>query len=260
MSSVVPDLEKKSDHSLKSNVDSSAQPLLNHEALQAITTEQFRDAHPYPWLNPESILTDSAFDLLRHNMPPKNQMKASFGRKRAHGQTPHDRYALEYCDGLEIHPAWHQLIDELNGPVYQAWLARLFDTDRFRLTYHWHYAPRGASVSPHCDAKRKLGSHIFYFNSHEEWSADWGGETVILDDDGEFSRSSAPDFDDFKQAWPADAMGNRSLLFQRQGNSWHGVRELLCPEDRLRKVFIIVVNADTLGGRLRRLFHKPDGV
>jgi hypothetical protein len=242
-----------------SSVAQDLPALLDVEALASITTRQFRDAHPYPWLNPEGLLTDDGFELLRHTMPRVDQMKASFGRKRAHGQTPHDRYALEYHEGLDVHPAWHRFVEALNGPVYQDWLARLFATRRFRLTYHWHYAPRGASVSPHCDAKRKLGSHIFYFNVPEEWSADWGGETVILDDGGRFSRASAPAFEEFDQAWPANAMGNRSLLFQRQGNSWHGVRELHCPEGLLRKVFIVVVNADTLGGRLRRLFHRPDG-
>ncbi len=240
--------------------EAMATPLLDGAALAATSTESFRQAEPYPWLNPAGLLSEPAFDLLRANLPRVDQMKASFGRKRAHGQTPHDRYALEYQPDLDLHPAWHQLIAELNGPVYQNWLARLFATRRFHLSYHWHYAPRGASVSPHCDAKRKLGSHIFYFNTPDEWSADWGGETVILDDGGRFDRASAPAFEDFDRSWPADAMGNRSLLFQRQGNSWHGVRELLCPEDRLRKVFIVVVNADNLSGRLRRLFHRPDGV
>ncbi len=238
---------------------SSASPLLDRQTLDSIATASFREADPYPWLNPEGVLTEAAFDLLRQNLPALDLMKPSFGRKRAHGQQPHDRYSLEYHPDLAVHPAWHQLVAELNGPVYQAWLARLFATRRFRLSYHWHYAPRGASVSPHCDAKRKLGSHIFYFNTPDEWDANWGGETVVLDDGGRFSRASAPGFDDFERSWSANAMGNRSLLFQRQGNSWHGVKPLNCPEDRLRKVFIIVVNADTLGGRIRRLFHKPDG-
>jgi hypothetical protein len=237
----------------------SASPLLDANTLAGIATDSFRKADPYPWLNPEGVLTEEAFETLRQNMPPLDRMKASFGRKRAHGQKPHDRYALEYRPDLDIHPAWHRLVEELNGPVYQDWLARLFATRRFRLSYHWHYAPQGASVSPHCDAKRKLGSHIFYFNTPDEWDASWGGETVILDDDGRFSRASAPDFGDFERSWTANAMGNRSLLFQRQGNSWHGVKALDCPEDRLRKVFIVVVNADTLTGRIRRLFHKPEG-
>ena len=238
---------------------STAQAILDQNRLADIATDSFRQADPYPWLNPEGVLTEAAFNTLRNNMPMLDQMKASFGRKRAHGQKPHDRYALEYRPDLDIHPAWHQFVDELNGPVYQDWLARLFATRRFTLSYHWHYAPRGASVSPHCDAKRKLGSHIFYFNPEDEWDRNWGGQTVILDDGGRFPRSSAPDFGDFERSWVADAMGNRSLLFQRQGNSWHGVKELNCPDDRLRKVFIIVVNADNLAARVRRLFHRPDG-
>ena len=237
----------------------TAQALLDQDRLADIATDSFRKADPYPWLNPEGVLTQDAFNTLRNNMPTMDQMKASFGRKRAHGQKPHDRYALEYGPDLDIHPAWHQFVEELNGPIYQEWLARLFATRRFTLSYHWHYAPRGASVSPHCDAKRKLGSHIFYFNTEDEWERDWGGQTVILDDGGRFPRSSAPDFEDFERYWVADAMGNRSLLFQRQGNSWHGVKELNCPDDRLRKVFIVVVNADNLAARLRRLFHRPDG-
>ena len=33
---------------------------------------------------------------------------------------------------------------------------------------------------------------------------------------------------------------NRSILFGRRGNSWHGVRQINCPEDYYRKVFIVV--------------------
>jgi hypothetical protein len=230
------------------------EPLLNHAALNAIATSDFRDAEPFPWINPEKVLTDEAFEQLRTQMPPMEIMNASFGRKRAHGQTPHDRYVLEYDAALPVAECWHRLVEEFEGPVYQAWLARLFGTRRFSLTYHWHYTPRGASVSPHCDARHKLGSHIFYFNTAEDWDPSWGGETVVLDDEGRFSRNSAPDFGDFSRTWRADAMGNRSLLFQRQGNSWHGVEMLNCPEDRLRKVFIIVVNATSGLAGLRRLF------
>lgn len=233
--------------------------ILDSSRLQSIASDSFRKATPYPWLNPEGLLTNEAFELLRNNMPAVELMKPSFGRKRAHGQKPHDRYVLEYQPGLDVHPAWHQFVAELNSPVYLDWIARLFATRNFHLSHHWHYAPRGASVSPHCDARRKLGSHIFYFNDAEEWDPGWGGQTVILDDGGRFARSSAPDFDQFERSWTAEAMGNRSLLFQRQGNSWHGVKALQCPQGRLRKVFIVVVNANGLGARLRRLFNRPAG-
>ncbi len=234
--------------------------LLDFERLEAIPATAFQTAEPYPWLNPEGLLTNEAFERLRTQMPPLEVMKQSFGRRRAHGQSPHDRYALEYRSDLPVADVWHQFVAELEGPIYQAWLARLFGNDDFQLSYHWHYTPRGCSVSPHCDSKRKLGSHIFYFNTAEDWDPDWGGETLILDDGGRFSRKSAPDFDDFERVWTADALGNRSLLFYRRGDSWHGVKPLACPEGRLRKVFIVVINAQNLTSRLLRMIHRPAGM
>jgi hypothetical protein len=35
-------------------------------------------------------------------------------------------------------------------------------------------------------------------------------------------------------------MDNRSIIFGRKGNSWHGVRAINAPEGVLRKVFILV--------------------
>ena len=40
----------------------------------------------------------------------------------------------------------------------------------------------------------------------------------------------------------SETLGNHSLLFQRRGHSWHGVREIRCPQVRYRKIFIVVLN------------------
>jgi hypothetical protein len=99
-------------------------------------------------------------------------------------------------------------------------------------------------------------------NTHEDWDPAWGGETVILDDHGRFEAESNPDFEDFDTAVPAETMDNRSLIFGRKNNSWHGVRPITCPADKLRKVFIVVfedVNPrKMLWKRARRLLRgKP---
>jgi len=233
--------------------------LIDAGQLGRIPAHSFREAVPYPWLSIEGVLAPHAFELLRNSLPPLELMKRSFGRARAHGQQPHDRYALEYHPGLPVHPAWHQLVTELRDGPYRDWLAGLLDTTSYRLSFHWHYTPRGCSVSPHCDAWHKLGSHIFYFNTEADWRPDWGGDTLILDDNGRYSRRSAPAFEDFARSWSASAIGNRSLLFQRQGNSWHGVRPVACPEGQFRKVFIAVINSDSLWARARRMLRKPAG-
>jgi Rps23 Pro-64 3,4-dihydroxylase Tpa1-like proline 4-hydroxylase len=130
-------------------------------------------------------------------------------------------------------------------------MSRLLGVRTLEFRMHWHYAPRGSSVSPHCDSKRKLGSHIFYFNTRDEWEPAWGGETLLLDDAGAFDRTSTPDFEDFFHATPSESLGNRSLIFSSSGNAWHGVREIRCPRGRMRKVFIIVLNQRRLRTRVR---------
>jgi hypothetical protein len=79
-------------------------------------------------------------------------------------------------------------------------------------------------------------------NSSSDWNPAWGGQTVILDDGGRFRTESNPCFDDFDQEIPSEIMNNRSLIFCRKGNSWHGVRDIHCPKDVFRKVFIVVIH------------------
>ena len=222
---------------------------LDYDRLERIDAEAFRRQTPYPWINPEGLLTPDGYRRLLATLPDQALFASQFGIRRAHGQTSHDRFALEYATDLEVSDDWHAFVAELRGPRYGAFLRRMFDKRLLRLKFHWHFTPRGCSVSPHCDAKHKLGSHIFSFNTEQDWNSDWGGQTLILDDGGRFARSSAPRFEDFDRVITAQNMGNRSLLFARRGNSWHGVRELTCPEGALRKVFIVVVDDWVLGLR-----------
>ena len=51
---------------------------------------------------------------------------------------------------------------------------------------------------------------------------------------------------------PSAAIGNYSLLFMRRERSWHGVKEIHCPPEALRKVFIVVIEDWSLPARLVR--------
>jgi Rps23 Pro-64 3,4-dihydroxylase Tpa1-like proline 4-hydroxylase len=168
--------------------------------------------------------------------------EADFGRVRKFGQECHDRYNLEYRDGLAVAKPWQDFITELRSPRYHSFLARMFGVSKFRLRFHWHYAPRDCWVSPHCDSKRKLGSHIFYLNSSDDWNPAWGGQTVVLDDGGRFRHSSSPSVADFDRSVEAECLDNHSFLFRRTAHSWHYVKKVECPEGMLRKVFITVVD------------------
>ena len=58
--------------------------------------------------------------------------------------------------------------------------------------------------------------------------------------------SPAAAFEDFDRIVAGECVGNYSTLFARRRRSWHGVRELNCPDDKLRKVFIVVINRPIL--------------
>lgn len=229
---------------------------LNWNQLNALDRHSFQTQQPYPWINPAGLLTPDGYQRLLETLPEVSLFTPRFGVQRAHGQRSHDRYGLEYSPTLGLAEPWHAFIDELSGKAYLDFLKDMLGVRWLALRFHWHYTPNGCSVSPHCDAKHKLGSHIFYFNTEQDWDPAWGGETLILDDGGRFNRKSAPQFNDFDRIISSQALGNRSLLFARKGQSWHGVREIECPDDQLRKVFIVVINRNTPVDRVKRLCTK----
>ena len=227
---------------------------LDFDKLDALDADAFANTKPYPFINPAGLLTDEGYARLLENQLDVSLLKPSFGRKRSHGQYSHDRYVLEYQPELEFVPAaWKEFIAELHGPEYSQFIKRMYKCKSFRLNMHWHYAPRGCGVSPHCDAVHKMGSHIFYLNTLEDWDPSWGGQTLMLDDHGRFEINSAPAFEDFDSIAASECIGNYSNLFLRRDRSWHGVRELTCPDDKLRKVFIIVINRPLLYAGRRAL-------
>jgi hypothetical protein len=232
---------------------------LNWDAINAVSAELFQKQKPYPWVNIQGTLTQDGFDRLHETLPDFSLFERKVGIKRAYGQGPHDRGILHYRPGLEVPQPWKEFLAELQGEAYQRFLRRmLYPSIRkgFILTMEWYYAWQGCSVSPHCDARRKRATHIFYFSTEADWEASWGGQILIMDDEGRFKAHSAPAFDDLKVAAALDARGNASLLFQRTEHSWHAVRPLQCPSGTLRKLFIVTISVPTLQVWWRRVRGK----
>jgi len=237
---------------------------LNRDCLENICAEDFWKKRPYPWVNIHETLTAEGFERLRATIPDVSMFRRDVGDKRAYGQEYHDRYLLHYHESVPLAEPWKEFIAELHGKTYDAFLRRVLDLRRRRyvLTMDWYYAWQGCSVSPHCDARRKWGTQIFYFNTDEDWKSDWGGHVLIMDDLERFKRHSAPAFDELKVAATIDPRGNGSLLFHPTAHSWHGVRPLECPpgETTLRKLFLVTVSVPNLQVLWRRIRGKdPDG-
>lgn len=231
---------------------------LDARRLDALDATAFQTRRPYPWVNPPDLLTSAGYQRLYETLPDVARFTPMFAVARKHGQQSHDRYALEYHRGLDLAPPWREFIAELRGPVYRRFLARMLGRRLLSLRLHWHYAPDGCSISPHCDSATKLGSHIFYFNTVDDWDAAWGGQTLILDDGGRFNPKSAPAFEEFEGQITADTLGNRSLLFARGTRSWHGMRPIHCPAHAMRRVFIVVIN-DAVRVAARNLVRQLSG-
>lgn len=233
---------------------------LNRERLESISPATFHGQQPYPWINIEGVLTREGYESLRQTLPSVGRFDRMVGVKRGYGQGPHDRYLLHYRPGLELAQPWQEFIAELEGQFYQSFLRRMLGPRTFIATFEWYYAWQGCAVSPHCDAARKLATQIFYFNTDDDWDQKWGGEILILDSEKRFKTHSAPSFDDLKVAASVTPRGNASLFFERTPHSWHGVRPLQCPPNKLRKLFLITVNVPNLQVWWRRVRGKdPDG-
>jgi len=213
---------------------------LNPAVLDSIDPSAFQSQEPYPWVNPQGFIHDDRYSELLGSMPDISQFRAFFGKQRKHGQASHDRYTLDYERGMQLSDPWRDFAEELCGSAYRDFVCRLLNVKDVRFRFHWHFTPNGGEVSPHCDSKGKIGSQIFYLNTEADWQWDWGGETVVLDDGGTITPENAPTFEDFIAEYPAETRDNRSLIFGRRGNSWHGVRRINCPENHFRKVFIVV--------------------
>jgi len=224
---------------------------LDYARLDALDPRHFQTRAPFPWLNEAGLLGESGFRALRESLPRVEQFEKRFGHERKFGQMAHDRYALEYSEELEIEKPWHDFVAELRGPRYRTWLAGMLGTKHYDLSFHWHYTPSGRGVSPHCDSPREHGSHLFYFNSEEDWDPSWGGNTLVLDDGGRLDYNTAPSLEQFDRVIECDAFGNASALLKRDDHGWHAVRPVDCPEGKLRRVFIVVVNPNSLYWRVR---------
>lgn len=240
---------------------------LDEQRLEQVAAEasKFLGQKPYPWIGLQGILRQDAFERLCRELPRHDLFAQEFGQSRDYGQQSHDRYALQYHPRLdaELSPTWREFIAELKSPRYHDYLRRMYGLGpgrRFELSMHWHHATTGGSVSPHTDARRKIGSHIFYFNTPDDWDPAWGGQTVVLDDGGRLSAHAAPKFGELPQIAASQILGNQSFMFQRTEHSWHAVNPITCPRGRMRKVFIVVVNRIGFQVLWRRLRGKdPDG-
>jgi len=232
-----------------------ATTIINPDRPVTLTVEQFNAITPYPWINFDGFLSPEKFAELHENFPPLDLFAWHQEMPRRDGQRPHNRYYLAYETSIyakrdhkskgvvrhdDLPEVWQRFIEELNeGPAYRDFITRMLGVSDFDIRYAWHIGVTDSEVSPHTDSRKKLGTHIFYFNTDDDWNTAWGGETLVLE--GKLTTAANPDFDEFSNAHAAPFLNNQSFFFKNTPNGWHGVKALTCPEGRHRRLFNVII-------------------
>lgn len=227
---------------------------LNYDVMARFEINLFRTNRPFPWFNFSQFLTPSGFEELHRDFPSIEFFERHFGLARPYGQRPHNRYYLAYEEsiyhdgpppdqGIVSHArlprTWQLFIEELRqGREYKQFIKTALGAGHYKARYAWHVGFSGDEVSPHVDSPDKIGTHIFYFNTSEDWNPGWGGNTLLLSD--KQTTAMNPDFTDFRRTMSVETRDNRSFLFKNTGDAWHGVETLTCPSGRHRRLFNVI--------------------
>ena len=225
------------------------------------------------WCSFDHLIPEEQFAELSRSFPELELFEKHTGIPRGHDQRPHDRWylALEHsiygdkacnkgCTNLSrLSPCWQSFINELKtAPEYRKMLSDFLGTENFTLRFAWHVAGKGYDVSPHIDSPDKAGTHIFYFNTEEDWKKEWGGETVILGQPK--TQIPNPEISDFGDIQTIPMLGNKSVIFKNSPTAWHGVAPLQCDAVSTRKIFNVIIEYTHDTGRLscfmRRVYNR----
>lgn len=210
--------------------------------------------HDHYWYNPSQVISPDFFAQLCKDFPSLDHFEWHDGYQRKHGQRPHNRFYLAYEESLHhlepysgkglikhhsLPESWQLFMHELEtNKEYRDFMRDFLKVKDFITRYEWHVGGTGCEVSPHLDADAKIGKHIFYFNTAEDWDENWGGQTVLLE--GKRVDNMRPDFEDFENAIETKILNNHSFLLRNGPTSWHGVKPLTCPNNKYRKILNVV--------------------
>jgi len=236
-------------------MNTSRQQFINYDIFDYLYAQSFKSKEQFVWANFQQFLTEEGFSILYQEFPSLNLFEKHQGIKRVYGQRPHNRYYLAYEHSTYsqlAHPgkgvvklnslpeSWKIFIEELeNSKEYINFIKFFLGIKSFKARYVWHIGVTNSEVSPHVDTLEKIGTHIFYFNTSQDWDGDWGGSTLVLE--GKLIDAMNPEFTDFTSVTSTQILDNHSFIFKNTPNAWHGVKRLSCPEGKYRKIFKVVI-------------------
>ena len=237
---------------------------INYQLLKSFNKNSFIQNEPFPWYGFQDCLTSEGFQQLCQDFPSLKLFEKHEGLERLYGQRPHNRYYLAYETSIydqldrqdkgvvryqELPESWQMFMDELEtSQDYRDFIKSLFEVSDFQVRYAWHIGVTNSEVSPHRDSQQKIGTHILYFNTSDDWDSAWGGSTLVLG--GKSTKTMNPNFSDFTTVMSTQLTNNHSFLFKNTPNAWHGVKPLNCPEGKYRRLFNVIFEFPRTGNFL----------
>src|SRR5205814_1904561 len=163
------------------------------------------------------------FQTLYQDFPALEWFEKHENLPRRYNSRPHNRYLLSYEKSIyhtdctqgvikhgQLAHSWQIFIKELQSSEYRNFIKKSLGVTYFNFRLEWHIGVTDSEVSPHCDAKSKLGTHIFYFNNSKDWSMEWGGATIVLGNKRKPAMN--PEFEDFDLRIPIQFLDNQSFF------------------------------------------------
>ena len=190
----------------------------------------YQNARPFPHIAIENFfpmerVKQISREIEAATIDPEAPGYGWFGKRRA-------------SDLNTFPPMTRQIVEELNGPEFIAWLERVtgiegLEPDPYLEGGGIHQIPPGGFLKIHTDFNwhKRLQMHrrvnvLLYLN--EGWQDDWGGQLELWHEDdigkpdGKASASYSPTM-------------NRMVIFSTTDFSYHGhPHTLTCPPDRTR--------------------------
>lgn len=207
--------------------------------------EQFKNNIQFPWMNIKDFIHKYKFKLLFDNFLPYDVFEKRKDGVYMISQRVYNEHNLqEPWDKLSQYEYWEGLARDLKSKEYREFLNDMFEEKMKHLAIEFFILRKNSGSRPHCDMKRKIGSHLFYLLPSDYWDPSWGGQTeIILTDkkESEQHTSYRTSLDQLngKTIKPI-IVDNHSLLFKKTDRSWHFVDAINCPPDKMRIMFQLI--------------------
>lgn len=193
--------------------------------------ERARAAAPFPHILIDDFLEADFAREVSHNWPSYTEA-ARIGKEF---RSINERHKVQVTDSAQFPPVLQDLNVALASPEFVETVSTVFDIphllpDSELVGGGLHQTgPRGR-LDVHVDFNyieaRRLHRRLnilIYFN--EEWLPEWGGQLELWNRDIS------------KCVHSFDPIFNRCIIFETSDISYHGVTEVMCPEDAVRRSF-----------------------